>query len=70
MTEAERKLLLALAWMSAQYLESKDGDLDSLCMSAGEEALRVLAEHGLVEITHGGRCGRWTEAGTHLLNSS
>ena len=70
MTADERRILRALAWMVEQYLtDPKHGDLDSLSMSAGEGALRVLAEHGFVTITDaGGRCGVWTDAGRGLLD--
>jgi hypothetical protein len=54
--------------MAAQYLQSGD-ELDSLAMSAGEQAIRVLAEHGLVEPHAGGRCARWTEAGRRFLQT-
>ena len=67
MTEAEARLVRALALMVEQYLGTDKG-LDSLCMSAGECALQALAEHGLVTIEDGGRCGSWTAAGTALLN--
>jgi hypothetical protein len=67
MTEAEIKLVSALALMVEQY-PGTDNGLDSLCMSAGERALEALAERGLVTIEDGGRCGRWTAAGIALLN--
>lgn len=66
MTERDSKALKALAWMVAQYL-SNDEDLDTLGMSAGQDALRVLAREGLVEYD-GVRCGSWTEAGRRLLD--
>lgn len=66
MTDTEMRLLTALAQMAAQYLE--DGDhLDSLSMSAGQDALAVLAEHGLVDADEPFRFGRWTAAGRRLL---
>ena len=69
MTDAEKRLLVALAWMAEQYL--RDGDnLDNQAMSAGELALEALAQYGLVTVTHGGRCGSWTEAGKEFLNSN
>jgi hypothetical protein len=55
--------------MALQYLD-KDGELDSLFMSAGERALNALAEHGLVTILPGGRCGRWTDEGLRFLRSN
>ena len=69
MTDAERRLLVALAWMCEQYLRSKDSEfLDHHCMYAGEEAIELLVQYGLVEPR--GRGGRWTEAGNALLDST
>jgi hypothetical protein len=72
MTEQERRLVGALALMAQQYLSTADpgSELDNLCMSAGEAALGMLAEYGLVTITAGGRCGAWTEAGSQFLISN
>lgn len=64
-TEAERRLLTALAGMCSQYLETEDGDLDHLFMSAGEGAVRILVDYGLV--TPSGRGGTWTDDGQALL---
>jgi hypothetical protein len=67
MTEDEKRLLVALAWMCEQYL--KDGNcLDHMCMSAGERAVELLVQYGLVR--PGPRGGTWTEAGEALLNSN
>ena len=66
MTEAEDKLLFALAWMCEQYL-TDSGELDHMAMFAGEEAVECLVDYGL--ITPSGRGGTWTEAGQNLLNS-
>jgi hypothetical protein len=66
MTDAERRLLVALAWMCEQYLGNGKGDwLDHQAMSAGEDAIALLAEYGMVEPR--GRGGRWTAAGRALL---
>lgn len=65
MTESEEKLLSALVKMTAQYLETEHGNLDHLYMSAGERAIRVLAEYGLV--IDDGRNSRWTDAGKAFL---
>jgi hypothetical protein len=65
----EEQLLKALAWMAVQYLEA-EGELDSLNMSAGEQALRALEDYGLVTVTPGDRIGRWTEAGTAFLRQA
>jgi hypothetical protein len=62
------RLLIALAHMCEQYLCSDDATLDHLAMSAGEEAVELLVEYGLV--TPGGRGGAWTKAGLSLLNSN
>jgi len=65
MTDAERKILRALAGMCNQYLLHKGG-LDHLCMSAGERAVEVLAEYGLVDCNDRGAA--WTKAGQDLLD--
>jgi len=67
MTNDERDLLQALAWMCQQYLGSPDDDvLDHLCMHAGERAVDLLEKYGLIEPS--GRGGTWTEAGLAYLN--
>jgi hypothetical protein len=61
----ELRLLRALAWMCEQYL--RDGKtLDHECMHAGEVAVDLLAEYGLLK--PGPRGGTWTEAGRKLLD--
>ena len=60
MTDAERRLLAALAAMAEQYLKD-EGQLDSLSMSAGERALEELARYGLVETDTIFRTGVWTD---------
>lgn len=66
MTDAERRLLVALAWMCEQYLGDGKGEwLDHQAMSAGEDAIALLAQYGMVEPS--GRGGRWTDAGRALL---
>jgi hypothetical protein len=67
MTEIEKRLLAALAGMCEQYLND-GGTLDHMCMSAGEDAIELLVEFGLVKPRPRG--GTWTEAGTALLNSN
>ena len=67
MTEAEERLLRALAGMCEQYLQTPDGGLDHAWMSAGEDAMALLAEYKLVEPS--GRGGGWTAAGLSLLAS-
>lgn len=64
--EDQEKLLAALAWMSVQYLE-QDGVLDHEFMSAGEQAMAILAERGL--ISNGERGATWTEQGKAFLMS-
>jgi len=67
--DGKRKLLIALAWMCEQYLgRGKLSDLDHQGMSAGEDAISLLAKYGLVELT--GRGGNWTKAGRELLDSN
>lgn len=48
MNEKPDPAIDALALMAQQYLETDGGVLDHLCMSAGEHAVDVLADHGLV----------------------
>lgn len=67
-TREERRILEALAWMCEQYLKDGPNTLDDMAMSAGQEALAVLAEYGYVDTDGGGRGGRWTEAGRALLD--
>ena len=67
MTEAEKRLLHALAGMCEQYLQTPGGSLDHVWMSAGEDAIALLAEYRLVEPS--GRGGDWTAAGLALLTS-
>lgn len=67
MTEAENRLLVALAWMCEQYLNDGNG-LDHMCISAGERAVELLVQYGLVKPE--GRGGTWTESGEALLNSN
>jgi hypothetical protein len=70
MTDQEQRLLAALAWMCEQYLGSGTSrSLDHMCMSAGEEAVAMLVEYGLVEETSI-RGGKWTKAGEDLLSRS
>jgi hypothetical protein len=71
MSEREKKLLMALVCMAKQYLNNTTNEgvevLDSYAMGAGEEAILLLAEYGLVELMKGGRIGGyWTEAGNKL----
>ena len=67
MTDAEKRLLRALMSMCSQYLEKGDR-LDHLFMSAGEDALEVLAAYGLVELDGPG--GVWTPAGIAFLEDT
>lgn len=67
MDERERKTLQSLALMCDQYLRTPEGDLDHLCMTAGEDAVRLLIQHGL--IIPMGRGGHWSEAGLAILNA-
>jgi len=67
MTAEEKQLLGALAWMCRQYLTDGKGELDHLCMSAGERAVEILARYGLVKPDLRG--GTWTPAGKALLDT-
>jgi hypothetical protein len=62
MTEREQKLLIALVLMVNQYLDEHGDEVDSISESAGEHALEVLADFGLIEALNT-RFGRWTEEG-------
>jgi hypothetical protein len=62
MTEREQKLLIALVKMVSQHLTEYGDQVDSISQSAGEFALEVLADFGLME-TVNTRFGRWTEEG-------
>ena len=71
-TEQEREAVDALATMALQYLTVKREDgkgewLDSLCMCAGEQALKVLSDYGLVDAEHPYRIGEWTAFGERFL---
>ena len=66
MTDAERRLLGSLALMCEQYI-SENGVLDHRCMAAGEKAVALLVQYGLVE--PGPRGGTWTTDGRTLLDS-
>ncbi len=68
MTPAEKRILEALAWMAEQYMATKSGGLDHLCMSAGERAVEVLFDYGMVDCDERG--ATWTEAGEKLLNQA
>ena len=67
MTPKEKKLLEALAWMSEQHLRDGAG-LDHVCMSAGERAIEVLYEYGLVQVNKRGT--KWTELGEKILDEA
>jgi hypothetical protein len=67
MTENEKKLLIALVQMVKQYLDEKGGEVYSLSMSAGEHAIEVLAQFGLMVSTNPAS-GRWTEAGKEFID--
>lgn len=62
--EGERWLLKVLADVCDQYM-GENGYLDHMYMSAGEEAVEVLAIYGLVDSFQ--RDCRWTEVGKALL---
>jgi hypothetical protein len=66
MTESERRLLSALAQVCVRYMLIRD-ELYHGFEHAGETAVELLAEYGLVERTPTG--GKWTEAGVAFLRS-
>lgn len=59
--------LKALAWMCEQYIGDHAGELDHQFMAAGEHAVKILVQHGLVEPRRRG--GVWTEKGRALLEA-
>lgn len=65
MTAGEARLLMGLAWMCEQYLADGKGELDHMCMSAGERAVELLIQYKL--LNPGPRGGTWTELGLGLL---
>jgi hypothetical protein len=67
MTDNEKKLVIALVRMVHQYLDRYGDEVDSRSMSAGEQAIEVLAGFGLMEAVNT-RFGRWTEAGNTFLD--
>jgi len=64
MTEPEKRLLVALAWMCQQYLKKGDR-VDHECMGAGQAAVELLIEYGL--LTPAPRGGTWTKTGLTFL---
>ncbi|MBA3050691.1 MAG: hypothetical protein KKE42_16135 [Alphaproteobacteria bacterium] len=68
MSERDKAVLAALVRMVDQYLTVGE-ELDTLSMSAGQNALRILADAGLVDYD-GGRCGTWTQAGRDQITRS
>jgi hypothetical protein len=67
-SDQEQRLLAALAGMVDQDLGAENGGLDHMCMGAGERAVKLLAEYGLV--TDETRHSRWTEEGERFLVST
>lgn len=73
MNETERQLLQPLALMVAQYLVHciEDTELDSMAINAGENALTVLADYGLVALKGRHRIrGDWTDVGRQFLEDA
>jgi len=66
MTEREKKLLIALVKMVDQYLDPHEGLVDSRSMSAGEHAIKALADFELMDVVNT-RFGRWTDAGYNFI---
>jgi hypothetical protein len=66
-TERERNLLIALAWMCDQWCDRGNDQLDHGCMSAHQAAVQQLMKFGLVEPVDPanplGRSSRWTATG-------
>ncbi|PDT09086.1 hypothetical protein [Rhizobium sp. M1] len=66
MTLEERAILKALASMCVQYMDDGRNGLVHKSMSAGEDAVEVLASYGLVKPEPWG--GFWIDEGLHLLD--
>lgn len=66
MTDSERRLLTALVYMVRQHLPEHGDEIDNLAESAGERAIQVLADFGLMELRNS-RFGFWTEAGKNFI---
>lgn len=65
----EPDLLRAVVELACNYLTDKTGALDSLAISAGEEALEVLDEYGCVQLLAGGRpTAEWTDSGIRMFS--
>jgi len=62
MTDSEQKLMVALVLMVNQHLHAHGDEVDNLEESAGERAIEVLSDFGLIEMVNT-RFGRWTDAG-------
>jgi hypothetical protein len=69
MTESEKTLLVALANMVDQYLDSHRGSVDPQAMSAAEHAVQALADFGLMKVLSS-REAQWTGAGSKLLEEA
>lgn len=69
MTESEKTLLVALANMVDQYLDSYRGSVDPQAMSAAERAVQALADLGLMKVLSS-REAQWTDAGSKLLEEA
>lgn len=67
MLDEKGELLRALALMSRQYLTNGPYSVDHKFIYAGEYAVDLLAQYGLIEPHDRG--GTWTPAGRALLNS-
>jgi hypothetical protein len=63
----EARLIRTLALMCDQYIGGGQGGLDHECVAAGEDAVELLVDYGLMEPS--ARGGTWTEKGLALLKS-
>ena len=66
LTDAEERMLAALASMAMQYLD-RGGVLDHSSMHAGEAAMEVLCDYGLINAKTPG--ATWTSSGQAFLDS-
>jgi hypothetical protein len=68
MTDTERRLLVALAWMCKQYLSGRNSTLNHQFISAAENAVDLLVQYGLV--AYDGPNAVWTDEGQKFLESN
>lgn len=72
MTDRERQAVLALVYMTRQFLQRSVAEewIDSRAMSAGEATILALGEYGLMTVKLDGRAfGKWNADAIHALET-